>query len=71
MAEGFKRYHPDIEALHHGFRTEPCFVCSVVDGDARLPKNIIYEDEGAIVFLDGYPRAYGYTLVPPRSTVSR
>ena len=66
MAEGFKRYHPDIEALHHGFRTEPCFVCSVVDGDARLPKNIIYEDEGAIVFLDGYPRAYGYTLVAPK-----
>jgi hypothetical protein len=66
MAEGFKRYHPDIEALHHGFRTESCFVCSVVDGDARLPKNIIYEDEGAIVFLDGYPRAYGYTLVAPK-----
>ncbi len=51
---------------HRPVRTEPCFVCSVVDGDARLPKNIIYEDEGAIVFLDGYPRAYGYTLVAPK-----
>jgi diadenosine tetraphosphate (Ap4A) HIT family hydrolase len=47
----FERYHPDMEALHHGFRTEPCFVCRLVGGD-----------EG-IAFLDAYPSAYGYTLV--------
>lgn len=32
-------------------------------GDIRLPENIVYEDDQTLVFLDGYPRAYGYTLV--------
>jgi diadenosine tetraphosphate (Ap4A) HIT family hydrolase len=66
MDERFEHYHPDMEAMHHSFRTQPCFVCLMVGGDARLPKNIIYEDVGAIVFLGGYPRAYGYTLVAPK-----
>ncbi len=55
-----------MEAVHHGFRTEPCFVCRMVAGDIRLPENVIYEDEHALVFLDGYPREYGYTLVAPK-----
>jgi len=55
-----------MEALHHGFRTEPCFVCRMVAEDIRFPENVIYEDEHALVFLDGYPRAYGYTLVAPK-----
>jgi ATP adenylyltransferase len=62
----FERYHPEMEALHHGFRTEPCFVCRMVEGDVRFPENIIHEDNRALVFLDGYPRAYGYTLVAPK-----
>jgi diadenosine tetraphosphate (Ap4A) HIT family hydrolase len=66
MGEGYERYHPDMEAMHHGFRTEPCFICTMVQGEVRFPENIIYEDEGALVFLDGYPRAYGYTLVAPK-----
>ena len=66
MEERFERYHPDMEAMHRGFRTEPCFVCRMVDGEGRFPENIIHEDERAIVFLDGYPRAYGYTLVAPK-----
>ena len=66
MEERFERYHLDPEAMHHGFRTEPCFVCRMVDGDVRFPENIIYEDAQALVFLDGYPRAYGYTLVAPK-----
>jgi diadenosine tetraphosphate (Ap4A) HIT family hydrolase len=55
-----------MEAMDHGFRTEPCFVCRMVAGEVRLPENIIYEDDRALVFLDGYPRAYGYTLVAPK-----
>ena len=66
MEERFERYHPDMEAMHHSFRTEPCFVCRMVDGDIRFPKNIIHENEVALVFLDAYPRAYGYTLVAPK-----
>jgi len=66
MGEGYERYHPDMEAMHHVFRTEPCFVSTMVQGEVRFPENIIYEDERALVFLDGYPRAYGYTLVAPK-----
>jgi diadenosine tetraphosphate (Ap4A) HIT family hydrolase len=66
MEERFERYYPDMEAIHHGFRTEPCFVCRMVEGDVRFPEKVIYEDDQALVFLDGYPRAYGYTLVAPK-----
>jgi diadenosine tetraphosphate (Ap4A) HIT family hydrolase len=38
----------------------------MVAGGGRLPKSLIYEDDLALVFLDGYPRAYGYTLVAPK-----
>jgi diadenosine tetraphosphate (Ap4A) HIT family hydrolase len=62
----YERYHPDMEAVHLGFRTEPCFVCRMVNGNIRFPENVIREDEKALVFLDGYPRVYGYTLVPPK-----
>jgi len=55
-----------MEAMHHGFRTEPCFICTMVQGEVRFPEYIIYEDDRALVFLDAYPRAYGYTLVAPK-----
>jgi diadenosine tetraphosphate (Ap4A) HIT family hydrolase len=66
MEVKFERYHPDMEAMHQRFRTGPCFVCRMVAGDVRFPENIVYEDDRALVFLDGYPRAYGYTLVAPK-----
>jgi diadenosine tetraphosphate (Ap4A) HIT family hydrolase len=66
LEERYERYHPDLEALHHGFRTQPCFVCRMVEGNVQFPETIIYEDERALVFLDAYPRAYGYTLVAPK-----
>ena len=66
MEERFERYHPDMEAMHHGFRSKPCFVCGLVDGDDELPRYISYEDERALAFLNSYPRAYGYTLVAPK-----
>jgi diadenosine tetraphosphate (Ap4A) HIT family hydrolase len=66
LEERFERYHPDMEALQHGFRTEPCFVCRLVGGDEIIPRHLIYEDDEAIAFLDAYPRAYGYTLVAPK-----
>jgi diadenosine tetraphosphate (Ap4A) HIT family hydrolase len=66
LEEGFERYHPDMEAMHHGFRTQSCFICKLVDGDDELPRYISYEDERTVAFLDYYPRAYGYTLVAPK-----
>jgi ATP adenylyltransferase len=66
MEERFERYHPDMEAFHHGMRTEPCFVCEIVAGTNERPQHFAYEDAGAVAFLDAYPRAYGYTLVATR-----
>jgi diadenosine tetraphosphate (Ap4A) HIT family hydrolase len=66
MEERFERYHPDMEAFHHGMRTKPCFVCEIVAGVNELPQHFVYEDDEAIAFLDAYPRAYGYTLVAPK-----
>ena len=66
MERRFERYHPEMEALHRGFRTQPCFVCMIASQDDRLPRYVVYEDDEAIAFLDGYPRAYGYTLVAPK-----
>ena len=65
MTETFERYHPNMETLHHGFRTEPCFVCQIVAKHPQ-PAYIVYEDERIIAFLDKYPRQYGYTLVAPK-----
>jgi diadenosine tetraphosphate (Ap4A) HIT family hydrolase len=66
MEARFGRYHPDMEATHRDFRTGPCFVCEIVSGNIRFPENVICEDDETLVFLDGYPRAYGYTLVAPK-----
>jgi len=66
MEKRFARYCPDMGAMHRGFRTLPCLICRMVGGGATFPENIVYGDDEAIVFLDGYPRAYGYTLVAPR-----
>ena len=64
--KAFERYYPDMEALHTGFRTGPCFVCRIVARDPDYRAHIVYEDEQSIAFLDKYPRQYGYTLVTPK-----
>ena len=66
MEERFSRSFPDMVAMHHRFRTQPCFICRTVAGASEFPENMVYEDGEALVFLDGYPRAYGYTLVAPK-----
>ena len=66
MEARFERYHPDMDALHHGFRTQPCFVCRILAGNNERPQHFVYEDDKAIAFLDAFPRAYGYTLVAPK-----
>lgn len=70
MEERFECYHPDMEAMHHGFRTQPCFVCRMMEGNIEFPENVIRDAEGSLVFLDGYPRAYGHTLVAPKEQVT-
>jgi hypothetical protein len=41
MEERFGRYHPNMQTMHRGFRTEPCFVCKMVGGDILFPENVI------------------------------
>ena len=66
MKKRFERYHPNMEAFHRGSRTQPYFVCEVVAGVNERSQHIVYENNVAIAFLDGYPRAYGYALVAPK-----
>ena len=64
--KAFERYHPDMNALHNGFRMGPCFVCRIVAQDPKFAAHIVYEDDRFIAFLDKYPRQAGYTLVCPK-----
>lgn len=66
MERNFERYHPDMDALHRGFREKPCFLCEVAEGTNELPQHFVYEDDSSFAILDAYPRAYGYTLVAPK-----
>ncbi len=66
MEKEFGRYFPDMEALHRGFRSQPCFICEVVAGTNLFTQHQVYEDDHAIAILDAYPKAYGYTLVAPK-----
>ena len=66
MEKQFECYYPDMDVLHHGFRTQPCFVCRILAGNNERPQHFVYEDDKAIAFLDAFPRAYGYTLVAPK-----
>src|SRR3712207_3285715 len=66
MDKQFERYYPDMDVLHHGFRTQSCFVCRILAGNNERPQHFVYEDDKAIAFLDAFPRAYDYTLVAPK-----
>jgi hypothetical protein len=71
MDEGFERYNPDMEAMHYSFRTEPCFVCRMVQGEVRLLENIIYEDDRRSSSLTLIPGPTATPWWPPRNTASR
>jgi diadenosine tetraphosphate (Ap4A) HIT family hydrolase len=43
-----------------------CFICDIVASPNRRQRNVVYEDELAIAFLDRYPTLYGHVLVAPR-----
>ena len=66
MERRFERYHPDMDALHRGFREKPCFLCEVAEGTNEVPQHFVHEDDSSFAILDAYPKAYGYTLVAPK-----
>jgi histidine triad (HIT) family protein len=52
----------------NGGRTD-CVFCEIVGG--RLPAHIVYEDAGALAFLDLFPWTRGHLLVVPKRHVDR
>lgn len=62
----FERYEIDWDAYHQRAQTGACFICGIVARNPDFPAHIVYEDDRAIVFLNKYPRLYGYTIVAPR-----
>jgi diadenosine tetraphosphate (Ap4A) HIT family hydrolase len=44
---------------------ERCFICSIAAGE-DTQYHIVYEDEGAIAFLNRFPTLEGYAIVAPR-----
>ncbi len=56
----------DLQAYIRDIQARPCFICEMVARNPAYAHEIIYEDEGTIVFLNKYPPLYGYVLVAPR-----
>jgi diadenosine tetraphosphate (Ap4A) HIT family hydrolase len=44
---------------------ERCFICAIASGE-DTQHHVVYEDEGAIAFLNRFPTLEGYTIVAPR-----
>ncbi len=61
----FERYEIDWDVYHHRAQTGECFICGIIARNPEFPAHMIYEDDRAIVFLNRYPKLYGYTLVAP------
>jgi diadenosine tetraphosphate (Ap4A) HIT family hydrolase len=62
----FERYEIDSDAYHQRAQTGKCFICGIVARNPEFPAHIVYEDDKAVVFLDKYPKLYGYTIIAPR-----
>ncbi len=45
---------------------ERCFICAIASGE-DVRHHVIYEDGGAIAFLNRFPTLEGYTIVAPRA----
>jgi diadenosine tetraphosphate (Ap4A) HIT family hydrolase len=57
----------DLESYVERITQGPCFICRLVAGDPEYRHHVVYEDDGAIVFLNKYPTLEGYTLVCPKA----
>ncbi len=55
---------PDREGYAERAR-ERCFICAIATGEDTR-HHVVYEDDGAIAFLNRFPTLEGYTIVAPR-----
>ena len=59
-----RRPPPELEGYAECAR-ERCFICAIAAGEDKR-HHVVYEDEGAIAFLNRFPTLEGYTIVAPR-----
>jgi hypothetical protein len=55
---------PQLEGYAERAR-DRCFICSIAAGE-DTQHHVVYEDEGAIAFLNRFPTLEGYAIVAPR-----
>jgi diadenosine tetraphosphate (Ap4A) HIT family hydrolase len=60
-----RRPPPDLAEYLARVRAR-CFLCELARGEPEHAHHMVYEDEGAIAFLNRFPTVPGYTLVAPR-----
>ena len=56
----------DMDAYVRSAQSDGCFICDIVAGRPGHRHHVVYEDEGAIAFLNRFPVLLGYTIVAPR-----
>ncbi len=45
----------ELPAYMRDIQTRPCFICEMVSGNPAYAHEIVYENAGAIAFLNKYP----------------
>jgi diadenosine tetraphosphate (Ap4A) HIT family hydrolase len=45
----------DLDRYEQRVRSNPCFICAIVAGDARVPAEVVWRDDRYIVFLAEFP----------------
>jgi len=55
----------DFEAVRRELAGR-CFVCELLAGNPEYAHHVVYEDDRAIAFLQGFQTLYGYVLVAPK-----
>lgn len=59
-----RRPPPELEGYAERSR-ERCFICAIASGE-DTQHHVVYEDDGAIAFLNRFPTLEGSTIVAPR-----
>lgn len=66
----FERVPMDLAAYERRILAGKCFVCRIVSGDLQDDhKEVVFEDDAHIAFLDRYPTIYGKVLVAPKAHI--
>jgi diadenosine tetraphosphate (Ap4A) HIT family hydrolase len=50
-----RRFAFDLDVYEQRVRSAPCFICAIVAGDAKVPAEVIWQDDRHIAFLAEFP----------------